>query len=341
MKIKSVKRNETSKKGTLQPKKSKRLGRDFEMLIAMIQKLLVPRGAIIKSPDYLPDIYTSSKREVDASIRYTIGEEEVIIAVECRDRNKRQDVTWLEQLYGKKQSLGISKVICVSAEGFTADAIKKGEQFGIQLRRTNNISELDILSLLTLQVEMDGYRTINCTFKFFDKDEASKFPQYLENVFKENYPLGVPYLKIIHSDKFDDVITSMEIFDSFLKKVREDGCFENVIVPENGESEIATLLMSLEEHKLYFFINGNKLYIESMEVEFVLNDKRLVLKTSSKTEYLDVSTNRNLVDVHNFVSEDPTSFYKFFAYSVNKETNESLLIAKNKSDEEVNITGKS
>ncbi len=265
------KKPSTNKTKIIYSKKSKRLGREFELLIAMIQKLLVPRGAVIKSPDYLPDIYTGSKREVDASIKYIINGEPIVITVECRDRNKRQDVTWLEQLYGKKQSLGISKVICVSAEGFSSDAIKKGEQFNIELRRTNNISEIDILSLLTLQVDMQGYRTINCTFDFFDTQEVGIFKNYLIKLIEENPLVKVPHFRIIHSDKSDDLLTSMEVFDVYFKKAKADGCFTNVIVPKNGESEIATLSIPLEEYKLYFLISRNKVFLKNMKVEFVLN----------------------------------------------------------------------
>ncbi len=43
----------------------KKKGRDFELLISNIEKILSPEGAIIKSPDYIEDKYTGIKREVD------------------------------------------------------------------------------------------------------------------------------------------------------------------------------------------------------------------------------------------------------------------------------------
>ena len=47
--------------------------RDFEKLVARIEKLLAPSGASIKSPDRLPDKTTGQLREVDGTIRYQVG----------------------------------------------------------------------------------------------------------------------------------------------------------------------------------------------------------------------------------------------------------------------------
>lgn len=64
------------------------------------------------------------------------------------------------------------------------------------------------------------------------------------------------------------------------------------------------------------------------------------MNTDSMTEYIDVPTDESLVNVHNFTSSDPNSFYKSFVYSTNNETGDCLLIAKKvDDDEEVDITG--
>lgn len=63
----------------------KKQWREFERLITRIEKMLAPMGAEIKSPDRIPDKVTGQLREVDASIRYTVGSAPVLITVECRD----------------------------------------------------------------------------------------------------------------------------------------------------------------------------------------------------------------------------------------------------------------
>ncbi len=44
--------------------------RQFEKFIARIEQAMAPSGAVVKSPDRIPDKLTGELREVDASIRY-------------------------------------------------------------------------------------------------------------------------------------------------------------------------------------------------------------------------------------------------------------------------------
>ena len=96
---------------------------------------MAPRGAIIKSPDRIKDKVTGEDREVDVSIRYQIGSVPILITVECRDRNKPQDDTWLEQLATKRWKVGAAKTIAVSSSSFTAPAITHARLQGIEVRR--------------------------------------------------------------------------------------------------------------------------------------------------------------------------------------------------------------
>lgn len=60
--------------------------------------------------------------------------------VECRDRSKRQDVMWLEQIEGKRRSLQPMRVIAVSKRGFTKPAVTKARAWGIELRAFEDLS---------------------------------------------------------------------------------------------------------------------------------------------------------------------------------------------------------
>ena len=90
----------------------------FQELIAHIESFLVSQNLssspIVKSPDYIPDLDTGRKREVDASIRYKVGSIENLTIIECRKRKHKQDVTWIEQLSSKKDNLGAHQFIAVS-----------------------------------------------------------------------------------------------------------------------------------------------------------------------------------------------------------------------------------
>lgn len=118
--------------------------RQFEQLVARIEKAAAPRAAIVKSPDRIRDLITGQMREVDASIRYKVGTADILITVECRKRNRKADDTWLEQLATKRMKLGAAKTIAVSATGFSKSTIATARNHGIELRTLSEVSASDI-----------------------------------------------------------------------------------------------------------------------------------------------------------------------------------------------------
>jgi hypothetical protein len=108
--------------------------RDFEELVARIEETLAPKGAVVKSPDRVRDLVTGRLREVDASIRLTVGSTPILVTIECRKRKNVQDDTWIEQLATKRAKIGAAKTIAVSATGFTASAVRTAELHGIEIR---------------------------------------------------------------------------------------------------------------------------------------------------------------------------------------------------------------
>ncbi len=138
--------------------------KEFEKLVTRIERTLAPRGAIVKSPDYVPDRITGRLREVDASIRVPDRDSMRLIAVECRDHRKgRQDDRWIEQLVTKRDKLGASKIVAVSSTGFSSSAIATADHFGIELRQMSRITDREIagqwvsvkLSVLFLEFVID------------------------------------------------------------------------------------------------------------------------------------------------------------------------------------------
>jgi len=108
--------------------------RKFEELVAGIEQTLAGSGAVVKSPDDVPDVFTGQLREVDASIRLSVGPTPILITVECRERKGNEDITWIEQLATKKANIGAAKTIAVSSTGFSAAAQEAAGRHGIELR---------------------------------------------------------------------------------------------------------------------------------------------------------------------------------------------------------------
>jgi hypothetical protein len=118
--------------------------REFEELVARIERTASPLGAIVKSPDRIRDLTTGHLREVDASIRSKVGTADILITIECRRRRRRDDDTWIEQLATKRHKIGAAKTIAVSATGFTGSAIETAKQVGIETRVLSQVSAADI-----------------------------------------------------------------------------------------------------------------------------------------------------------------------------------------------------
>lgn len=118
--------------------------RQFEKLVTRIEGALVPDGAVVKSPDMLLDLITGKLREVDVSIRSKVGSVEVLITVECRDRVKTEEVTWIEQLATKQKHIGATHTIAVSSTGFSKPAITAAGIHGISTRTIEAVTDVEI-----------------------------------------------------------------------------------------------------------------------------------------------------------------------------------------------------
>jgi hypothetical protein len=124
--------------------------KEFEQLVARIEKDAGPFGLTVTSPDKILCKVTGRKREVDVSIRSRAGTTDILVTIECRRRHPKQDVTWIEQLATKRDAIGASVTIAVSSSGFTPSAQAVADRHGIQLRRLSEISVRDINDLMRI-----------------------------------------------------------------------------------------------------------------------------------------------------------------------------------------------
>jgi hypothetical protein len=131
--------------------------REFERLVARIEADARNTGLTIRSPDHIRCRLTGAMREVDASIRG--GSEFELITIECRKRRAREDVTWIEQLATKKESIGAARTIAVSASGFSKAAQTVAASHGIELKTLRDISLADINPVAKLDFVWFSHKT--------------------------------------------------------------------------------------------------------------------------------------------------------------------------------------
>lgn len=113
----------------------------LEQQIQRIHDLLEQQGAAVTWDDHLPDPDNPEQlRQIDV----TIKRDDTLTLIECRIHKNPQDVTWIEELVGRRLSLRADAVIAVSASGFTKGAVAKGKAHGILLRTLRSLTEEEI-----------------------------------------------------------------------------------------------------------------------------------------------------------------------------------------------------
>ena len=115
---------------------------EFEHQIERIHQLLEGEPSSVIWNDKIPDPDNPEQlRQIDI----TIERNGTKIHVECRIHKSPQDVTWIEELIGRRASLRVDAIIAVSSSGFTEGAIKKAAHFNIHIRTLQTLTDDEIL----------------------------------------------------------------------------------------------------------------------------------------------------------------------------------------------------
>jgi Restriction endonuclease len=100
-------------------------GRDFQDLVAAVEKALAPIEHKITSPMRLRDRDTGRLREHDVVVEFTSGRHPFKIAIEARDKGRKVGVPDVEGFGRKCERTGIDRGVIVSSRGFAETALTK------------------------------------------------------------------------------------------------------------------------------------------------------------------------------------------------------------------------
>jgi hypothetical protein len=115
----------------------------FEQLNTRIHKLLAGKSKVTWNSSIPDPDDPTQPRQIDILIEEHGGRR---TSVECRDRTGVQSVMWVEELIGRKQSLGLDGMIGVAVNGFTPLAQKKAARYGIILYDFRTLTDAEIAS---------------------------------------------------------------------------------------------------------------------------------------------------------------------------------------------------
>lgn len=184
-------------------------GRETELILKELESLSLGNQAVIKSPDYIIDRVTGRKREVDISIRFSIGTHEFLTIIECRNRKKVDDVTWIEQIIIKSKNLKANKIIMVSTSGFTENAKKLAKHENITLRTLEELTAEETIDWFNFLYRKQNWELIhmNITPGFFPYQKRLK----KKEIKTQKYNLEDKIIKSPSGEyvNFKDVINSI------------------------------------------------------------------------------------------------------------------------------------
>ena len=105
---------------------------DFQKLVFLLKEHVVDAKATVTESKMLMDLVTGKEREVDICIERDIAGHKVIISMECRDHRRPADIGWVEQMKAKHDRLPTNYLALVSKSGFSKEAYKVAESYGIE-----------------------------------------------------------------------------------------------------------------------------------------------------------------------------------------------------------------
>lgn len=137
----------------------------FQRVVFHIQRQLAGNADVQESA-LLADRSTGSNREVDVVIRSMVGEHQVVICVECQEHTRSATVEWVEQMAMKHSSLPTSKLILMTARGFSKAARAKAASLGIETYSFDEAVATDWMTHLgegpNLSFDLWGFRILTC-----------------------------------------------------------------------------------------------------------------------------------------------------------------------------------
>lgn len=115
----------------------------FQRITHRIYKALSGPSIKVEESAFVKEKNSDAEREVDILITSTIASHTLRIAIECRDHQRDQDITWVDSLIGKYDNLDIQKVIAISHSDFSKPAKQKAGQHNIELITLKEAEKID------------------------------------------------------------------------------------------------------------------------------------------------------------------------------------------------------
>ena len=120
---------------------------EFQKLVYLVRTNLAGDAKVTESK-MLRDRITRKQREVDVCIEGRVGSQPVMVCVECRDHKRPADVQWVDALRTKHERLPTNVLLLASRTGFTPEARRVAESYGIETFALEDVADADFPALI-------------------------------------------------------------------------------------------------------------------------------------------------------------------------------------------------
>jgi hypothetical protein len=262
--------------------------REFEKLIARIEQAMAPSGAVVKSPDHIPDKVTGELREVDASIRYKVGTCPILITIECRDRSNIEDVRWIEQLLEKKRSVGAAMTVAVSSSGFSEPAVKKAAALGIEIRTLREAAPDEFVQWLRFRnvvLDLNEWSLADLSFDLYEgvqgpPPQDTELSPGAQQSLREKGPLAPILIRNSDGRRF-------HIENILIEWCKGNGTFFPPDLPSDGTEVRRNLHQPMERNCLHVETTNGSFDIRIIHISVSLCRSKRLVPVSKLTEYSD------------------------------------------------------
>jgi len=114
------------------PDKSDSKWKRFETLVAKLQQEFSPNANVTLN-DKIMGRRSGIERQIDISVRQTIGQFEMLVVIDCKDYSKALDVKSVEEFLGLVDDVGANKGALVASSGFTQTAKTRARDAGVDI----------------------------------------------------------------------------------------------------------------------------------------------------------------------------------------------------------------
>lgn len=136
----------------------------FETLVAKLQQEISPNAKVTHN-DMVMGRRSGVKRQIDISIRQTVGQFNILIVIDCKDYSRPVDLKDIEDFFGIVDDVSANKGAIVSSGGFTKAAKTRARDAGVDIYSLVDAENHDWRSYVAIPVVCDFRGFGKCRFK--------------------------------------------------------------------------------------------------------------------------------------------------------------------------------